>query len=81
MTSLFVLYREVLSPSVNTDSLPMDSFLATVQCRIPRHKVPHFKVKVLKRWGRSGYTGTGYFISQYIKATAGGPGAPSWYTI
>lgn len=59
MTSLFVLYREVLSPSINTDSPPVDSFLVTVQCHIPRHKVPHFQVKVLKRWGGSGDTRTG----------------------
>lgn len=52
----------------------MDSFLVNVQCHIPRHKVPHFKVKILKQWGRSGHTRMGYFISQYIKATAGGLG-------
>lgn len=30
--------------------LPVDSFLVNVQCHIPGHKVPHFKMKMLEQW-------------------------------
>lgn len=67
MTSYFVLSMKTLSPSITHGSPPVDSFLVNTQCHVPRHKVPHFKVKMLKQWGGSGSPRTGHFISQYVK--------------
>lgn len=52
--------------------LPVDSFSVTVQCHIPRHEVPLFKMENSKQWRKEWMDQEEMLHRLVIKATAGG---------